>query len=97
MSEHEGFCMPLIESMYLGLPVLAFDCTAIPGTLAGAGILFHDKNYPALAELVDWLLDQPALLERVIAQQRRRAAAFLPPTVKRQFVGHLRHAGLLQG
>ncbi len=97
MSEHEGFCMPLIESMYLGLPILAYASTAIPGTLAGAGILFHEKNYPALAELIDWLLLQDALLGRVLERQRKRAAAFLPAMVREQFVGHLRHAGLLPG
>ncbi len=97
MSEHEGFCMPLIESMYLGLPVLAYDCTAIPGTLAGAGLLFRDKHYPALAELVDLLLEDSELRQRVVSRQRQRAESFLPLPVKEQFVRHLRHAGLLPG
>ena len=61
MSEHEGFGKPLIESMYCGLPVMAYASSAVPDTLGGAGILFHDKNYEALAELFDMLMDDDAL------------------------------------
>ena len=38
-SEHEGFCVPLVESFHMGVPVLAYAATAVPATMDGAGIL----------------------------------------------------------
>ena len=43
-SEHEGFCVPLIESFHMGVPVLAYAATAVPSTMDGAGILYTDKD-----------------------------------------------------
>ncbi|MGE5200107.1 MAG: glycosyltransferase, partial [Rhodospirillaceae bacterium] len=45
MSEHEGFCVPLVEAMAADLPVLAYSCTAIPDTLGGAGVQFAPKDF----------------------------------------------------
>jgi glycosyltransferase involved in cell wall biosynthesis len=86
MSEHEGFGKPLIESMYLGLPVLAYAATAVPGTMGEAGVLFHEKNYEALAELVDILVQDTALRQQIIARQRAEVQRFLEPQVKQIFV-----------
>lgn len=95
MSEHEGFGKPLIESMYCGLPVVAYASTAVPDTLGDAGILFHRKDYESLAELIDWLTRDAALRQRIVARQSQRVQAFLEPAVRRQWESHLRVAGLL--
>ena len=47
MSEHEGFCVPLVEAMACDLPILAYSCTAIPDTLGGAGVQFVEKRQDA--------------------------------------------------
>ena len=56
MSEHEGFCVPLIEAMWFDIPVLAFASSAIPETLAEAALMFTDKQdlaeVAALAHIV---------------------------------------------
>ncbi len=82
MSEHEGFGKPLIESMLLGLPVMAYAAAAVPYTLGGAGVLFHDKQYEALAELAHLLVTDRALRQKVIAGQTQRVQAFREPQVK---------------
>jgi glycosyltransferase involved in cell wall biosynthesis len=82
MSEHEGFGKPLIESMYLGVPVLAYAAAAVRGTLGGAGLLFWHKHYEALAEAVDLLVRDASLRQRIIARQRGWARQFLEPAVK---------------
>ena len=89
MSEHEGFGQPLIESMYLGLPILAYASTGIPYTLDKAGVQFHHKNFEQLAELVDILLNDQPLRQRLISQQRQRVQAFLEPHVHHQFMAQL--------
>lgn len=56
MSEHEGFCVPLIESMYFEVPIIAYNSTAIPYTLGGSGILLNKKNYIYAAELINKII-----------------------------------------
>jgi len=52
MSEHEGYCLPLIEAMYFGLPVAAYAATAVPETVGEGGVLFYEKRHPEIAELL---------------------------------------------
>lgn len=76
LSEHEGFCQPLVESMRFGLPIVAYASTAVPGTLGSAGILFQQKNYPVLAEIIHLLVTNKTLREQVTVGQTERAANF---------------------
>ena len=89
MSEHEGFGKPLIESMYLGLPILAYACTSVPYTLDNVGVQFHHKDFEQLAELVDILLNDQPLRQRLINQQRQRVQTFLEPQVHQLFLAKL--------
>ena len=95
MSEHEGFGVPLIESMYCGLPILAYGAAAVPYTLDTAGVIFTEKRYPELAELVDILLTDDALRQRLIARQSEHVQAFLEPQTRQLFEGLLNKAKLL--
>ena len=76
MSEHEGFCVPLLEAMAADVPVLAYASTAVPETLGGAGVLFEPKDMEYAAELLGQLAFDPAVRARVIAGQRQRLAEF---------------------
>ena len=90
MSEHEGFGKPLVESMALDLPVLAYGVTAVPWTMGGAGVQFHAKDYEALAELVDILVRDTVLRERIIARQHVESQRFLEPQVHQAWAGYIR-------
>ena len=52
MSEHEGFCVPLVEAMAADVPVLAYAAAAVPDTLGGAGVQFAPKDLEYAAELL---------------------------------------------
>ena len=95
MSEHEGFGVPLIESMYLGVLVLAYGVTGVPETMGDAGILFFKKEYEALADLLDMLLTERRLRGRILLRQKERAQDFLEPKVRSQFENQLRQLGML--
>ena len=51
MSEHEGFCVPLVEAMHFGVPIVAFDAAAVGDTLGEAGVLLANKEPSLVAEL----------------------------------------------
>ena len=76
MSEHEGFCAPLLEATHHDVPVLAVADAAVPETLGGAGVLFHERNYPLIAETIGRIARDPALREAIVAGQRKRLAAY---------------------
>ncbi len=72
LSEHEGFGLPFIESMVFDLPIIAYDCTAVPFTLGNAGILIKNKNVDRIAELVDIVVQDQTFRDRIIQSQRTR-------------------------
>ena len=76
LSEHEGFCAPLVEAMAAGVPILAYDAAAVPETLGGAGVCFAPKDLEYAAELLGMLVYDDALRQQVIAGQRQRLADF---------------------
>ncbi len=76
LSEHEGFCVPLVEAMASNVPVLAYAAGAVPETLGGAGLLFQPKDLEFAAELLGMLVYDDEVHEAVVANQRRRLTAF---------------------
>ena len=76
MSEHEGFCVPLLEAMHYRVPVVAFAAGAVPDTMGDAGLLVRTKWHAAIAEAVHLLVTDAALRTRVITRQEERLRAF---------------------
>jgi glycosyltransferase involved in cell wall biosynthesis len=84
MSEHEGFCVPLIESMAADVPVLAYAAAAVPDTLGGAGVQFAPKDLEFAAELLGELTFNDDLRAQVVAGQRKRLADFGDARIRRE-------------
>jgi glycosyltransferase involved in cell wall biosynthesis len=76
-SEHEGFCVPLIEAFYKGVPVLAFAATAVPATMDGGGVLYDTSDPGEIARLMEAVLDDQRLEEAVVASQDQALARLL--------------------
>jgi len=68
-SEHEGFCVPLIESFYKRVPVLAYAATAVPATMDGGGVLYEKKDPFEVARVIAAILDDADLEDAVVATQ----------------------------
>jgi glycosyltransferase involved in cell wall biosynthesis len=83
LSEHEGFCVPLVEAMAADVPVLAYAAAAVPDTLGGAGVQFAPKDFECAAELLGELTFNDQLRAQVIAGQRRRLVDFSDARVSR--------------
>ena len=87
LSEHEGFCVPLLESMEIGLPTVAFASSAIPETLGDAGVLLADKDPLEVACSVAELLADTDRYEALVAAGRARAGDFALERTSKQFLG----------
>jgi glycosyltransferase involved in cell wall biosynthesis len=68
-SEHEGFCVPLIEAFHMGVPVIAYAATAVPATMDGGGVLVSDKNPMTVASLVNDLVSDATFFDQVVLTQ----------------------------
>ncbi len=86
MSEHEGFCVPLLEAMCFDVPVIARDTSAIAGTLGGSGILLPDNNPMVAAEMINRVVTDRNLKETIVKNQRVRLKDFDNKVVKKQFL-----------
>jgi glycosyltransferase involved in cell wall biosynthesis len=84
LSEHEGFCVPLVEAMAADVPIMAYASTAVPDTLGGAGVQFMPKDLEFAAELHGELAYNDSLRSRVIAGQRQRLADFGDARIRRE-------------
>jgi glycosyltransferase involved in cell wall biosynthesis len=84
LSEHEGFCVPLVEAMAMDVPVLAYGAAAVPDTLGGAGIQFAPKDLEYAAELLGMLAFDETPREGVIEGQRKRLQDFGDPVIRRK-------------
>jgi glycosyltransferase involved in cell wall biosynthesis len=89
LSEHEGFCVPLVEAMAADVPVLAYAAAAVPDTLGGAGVQFAPKDLEVAAELLGALAFDDDLRAQIIAGQRRRLADFGDARITRQLTALL--------
>jgi len=68
-SEHEGFCVPLVEAFYMEVPVIAYAATAVPATMDGAGVLFETKEPLEVARLMDAIIADRGLQDRIVQGQ----------------------------
>ena len=91
-SLHEGFCLPLIEAMGLGLPVFATPRTAIAETLDGAGVLLPLDSPAAAAQLVFDTLMDPRKRDETLESQRRRLQFFTPENDRKRITALLQEA-----
>lgn len=89
MSEHEGFGVPLVESMYFGVPVIAYQAAAVPETLGEAGMLVKRKDYAVIAELINQVVSDRELREAIVNAQKRRLEAFRMEAVQEAFWSYL--------
>jgi L-malate glycosyltransferase len=84
LSEHEGFCVPLVEAMAMDVPVLAYSAAAVPDTLGGAGLQFAPKDLEFAAELLGMLAFEDSPREEIIRGQRARLRDFADDVIQKK-------------
>ncbi|MBA4386421.1 MAG: hypothetical protein C0404_00465 [Verrucomicrobia bacterium] len=84
-SRHEGYCLPLLEAMHYGVPVIARNMGGMPEALGGAGILYDDMKPEELATLMHKAISDAALRTRLIESQTARMRDIAGRQVKAEF------------
>ncbi len=90
-SEHEGFCVPVVEAMALGVPVVAYGTSAVPHTVGDAGLVWDEPDPFLLAQSVDAVV-RDADLRRCLAERgwRRYQQLFCNDRIEQTFLHALR-------
>lgn len=81
LSGHEGFCVPVVEAMALGTPVVALASSALPGTLGDAGLLWENADPHVIAESVARIADDAPLRNTLRQRGRERYESTFAPSV----------------
>ncbi len=92
LSNHEGFCVPLLESMYHRLPIVAYTNTAVPETVQSAGLVLPNKEPVRVAAAIDRVVTDPALRSVLAQAASERVEAFALPRVRAGFASALEAA-----
>ena len=91
-SEHEGFCVPLIEAFHKKVPVLAYAAAAVPATMDGAGVLFDNRDPMHVAALMDAVLSDADLQETIVVGQLEAVGRLQTKHVDARLLGFVEQA-----
>lgn len=83
MSEHEGFCVPLMESFIQDIPVIAYEAAAVGETMHGGGILLSKKDYGMIAELMNALMTSEKYRNMVLESQKEALGKYIEESKKK--------------
>ena len=89
MSEHEGVGLPLLESMYCGLPIVAFGASAIPETIGDGGVVLPTKRPATVAAAVHRLLSDETLRTTLQANASRQVQRFDFESARRAWLSEI--------
>jgi glycosyltransferase involved in cell wall biosynthesis len=90
-SEHEGFCVPLLEAFHKRVPVIAYAATAVPATMDGGGLLYDRDDSTAVAGLIEAVVSDESFEDRILAAQDSALARFLAKDFAATLLGHVHH------
>ncbi len=90
MSEHEGFCVPLVEAMMFDVPIVAFSSCAVPQTLGGSGVLTDNKDPKKISRIIDKIVSDTDYCKEIIWGQRERLKYFAPDIATERYMEEIR-------
>lgn len=85
MSEHEGFCIPLVEAMFFQKPIIAYDDNAISDTMRGCEGLVNTKCPSAIAREIDKIVSDERKKNEIVSHQNDRLKQLLPETLEADY------------
>ncbi len=92
LSDHEGFCVPLLEAMFHRLPIVSHVTTAVPETVGTAGLVLPDKGPGRVAAAIDRVVTDTTLTEALARAAAERVEAYSLARAQAGFVAALEGA-----
>ncbi|MGH9128474.1 MAG: glycosyltransferase family 4 protein [Acidimicrobiales bacterium] len=92
LSDHEGFCLPLVEAMHHRLPIVAYAAAAVPETLGDAGVLIGSRDPLSVCVALARVLGDAELRASMSVGATRRLAELSPARIRAAFEASLRRA-----
>lgn len=89
MSEHEGFCVPLVEAMYFHVPIIAYAAAAVPETLGKGGLLLDSKDPILAAAAIDRIIRDTDLRSTIDREQEKKLREYDTQRVRERFLNCL--------
>lgn len=89
-SEHEGFGVPLVEAFYMKVPVLAYAAGAVEETMNNGGVLLLEKNFLETASLLDRIMRENDLRERLMDSQLRALEKYKMENIREILLQHVK-------
>ncbi|GAB4487471.1 MAG: glycosyltransferase family 4 protein [Thermodesulfovibrionales bacterium] len=90
LSEHEGFCVPILESQYFNLPIVAFGCCAVGETLGDNQLVFDRIDYQTIAAAVHTVVNDREASTFLAVNGQRNFQRFERERLKKEFLGIIR-------
>lgn len=85
-TNHEGYCLPLLEAMYFDLPVITKAKGGVNEAMGGAGVMYDDLPPSLVAELIYHVFSNTYLKNEVLSSQKIR----IKEELQRDFANELR-------
>lgn len=92
LSEHEGYCAPLVESMLFDIPIVAFAAAAVPETLGNSAVVVEDRDVDKIAGIMATIVSDSKFREGVLEGQRGRFLELTSRDLESEFLGHVSRA-----
>jgi glycosyltransferase involved in cell wall biosynthesis len=89
LSEHEGFCVPILEAMHFGMPVIGYEAAAVPETVGDAGLVLTDKDPLMVACAVDRVLSDRAVKADLVEAGHARVEQLALPKAREALLSTL--------
>jgi glycosyltransferase involved in cell wall biosynthesis len=91
-SEHEGFCVPIMEAFQARVPVLALAATAVPATMDGGGVLYSSTVPAEVAALMHGIVANPAREDEIVLRQDNALVRLRAKDFDGMVLGYVRQA-----
>lgn len=91
LSEHEGFCVPLVEAMYFNVPIIAYASSAIPDTLGESGLLLDSKEPEMVANTLNQSLTSQIKRERIQKGEKERLKSFAGNKIGQELLDYIKN------
>ncbi len=90
LSEHEGFCVPLVEAMYFDLPIVAYDSCAVGEILGDGGVLINDKDSLYVASVINEIMKNPETVKQLKDAGRERLKRYDNAIIEEELLAELK-------